>query len=225
MKTILITAVGFAIALTLSQLGQPDTTTKKPGIGKIDSATISAVVPPVNVSAAAAPEKTAPAADPITPVETPQPVAAAAPVDKPWVVTQTVHGVHPDSINNALAVFKGIGLTKEGAAFIVGNYAQESAHAFTDPCVSFGDGGLALGFGQWHPARRVDMPCTVNAQLIWSVDVEMPRDALHNGYVSLSDRLKSNDIADIKNGIKRWERYGYEGNRFLYGQQIYDEIK
>lgn len=146
------------------------------------------------------------------------------PVEK-WAVNHPVGQVAPEHINHALAVYKRMGLSKAGAAYLVGNFAQESPHEFTSPCSHYGDGGAALGFGQWHTARRVDMPCDVTKQLKWAVNVEMPRDAAGNGYASLSDRLRSNDVADIVYGIRQWERYGVEGLRFTYGAQIYNSIK
>ena len=151
-----------------------------------------------------------------------------APVDKPWTVTTVIQGVAPDTINRALAVYNSQGLSKTGAAYIIGNFMQEKRSAFItlDPCGgTLGDGGAAHGFGQWHPARRVDMPCGFDEQLIWAVNVEMPRDAGHNGYANLGDRLKTDNVDDIIYGIKQWERYGHEGSRFQYGAEILANIQ
>lgn len=151
------------------------------------------------------------------------PVVASTPVR--WTATAPVNGVSVASLNNALAIYRDKGLSKTGAAYLIGNFAQESPSAFVDPCLRYGDGGRALGFGQWWPARRADMPCTVNEQLVWAIDVEMPRDARHNGYASLSDRLRTDNVQDITTGLKQWERYGIEGNRYVYGQQLLNQIK
>lgn len=227
MKTILITAVGLVIALSLSHYRQIGADIEESTHSPVASAmatpkTEDKPTVPVEQKPTTVEEEKKPAPEPA-----PQPavVTPAPPVDQPWTVGISLHGVSPESINNALAIYKEMGLSKEGAAYIIGNYIQESPTAFINPCERYGDGGRALGFGQWHPGRRADMPCTVNEQLKWAVSVEMPRDALGNGYRSLSDRLRSNDIGDIVYGIKQWERYGHEGNRFVYGHQIYTAIK
>lgn len=142
-----------------------------------------------------------------------------------WSVSRPVGSVEAKHINAALAIYQELGLSKTGAAYIVGNFVQESPRAFVNPCEQYGDGGQALGFGQWHPGRRADMPCGVREQLIWAYKVEMPRDAAGGGYVALSERLRGNDAAYIMQGIQQWERYGHEGARYQYGQQILAEIQ
>lgn len=152
-----------------------------------------------------------------------------APVeDKPWTVGIAVNGVAPEVINRALAVYKSQGLSKAGASYIIGNFMQEKRSAFVtlDPCGgTLGDGGAAHGFGQWHPARRVDMPCGFDEQLIWALTVEMPRDAAGNGYGCLCDALRADDVSEIIYRIQRWERYGHEGSRFQYGAEILANIQ
>lgn len=201
MKTAIITAFALILALLVSQF--------KPPVPDAHAKTVS-----VNAQSK------------VVKKEIVQPSAAPVPPPVPrWIINMPVNGVSPEKINVALSIYQDMGLTKTGAAFIVGNFLHESPTAFTDPCKQYGDGGLALGFGQWHPGRRVDMPCTVVEQLKWAVATEMPRDARNNGYASLDARLRTDDANDIMRGIRQWERYGIEGKRYYYGQIIFDAIK
>ncbi len=187
-------------------------------------ATITGIVPPAKPTQAETSE--AKVAEKIAQSEE-KPIEAR-PIDLPWEVKTSVAGGHVDKINAAIATYKAQGLTKEGAAYIVGNFLQEKTSAFItgDPCGGLlGDGGLAHGYGQWHPGRRADMPCDSTAQLIWALNVEMPRDAKNNGYGCLCDALRGNDVGLITKRIKQWERYGHEGYRFDYGAQILDQLQ
>lgn len=154
------------------------------------------------------------------PAEPPKPIV--------WAFTSVPRtDVSLEWANAALAFYQQKGLTKTGAAYILGNYMQEMPVAFQygDPChvSGFGDGGDALGFGQWHPGRRYDMPCGFYEQLDWAL-LEMDRDAAGMGYSSLKDALQTDDIALIKDRIKRWERYGVEGRRFSYGDYLLNHL-
>lgn len=173
---------------------------------------------------------------PVEPVKTvtPQPQQPTAPAVEqvkpaapaPWQVSRSPHArVSVVRINTVLAHLQKKGLTKQGAAYLVGNFIAES---YVEPCDRIkGDGGLAWGLAQWHPGRRADMPCDLIAQLDWAIDVEMARDS-KNGkrYPNLRDRLiDPNQTAQgLLLGFKQWERYGIEGNRGKYGAQIHSQL-
>lgn len=157
------------------------------------------------------------------PVPTP-PAPAPAPPEV-WDVASSPHArVSVDQINQMLALFKAKGVTKQGAAYLTGNFIAES---YLLPCAAErGDGGLAWGLAQWHPGRRADMPCELAAQVDWAIDVEMPRDAAAGRYRSLKDVLYDPNAgrADFLQGFKQWERYGVEGNRAVYGDAIMSQL-
>lgn len=156
-----------------------------------------------------------------------KPAVAPAPVPeppkpKPWAIATSPHArVALADINTALAHLQGKGLTKEGAAYLVGNFIGES---YLTPCGQYGDGGQAHGLAQWHPGRRADMPCGLIPQLDWAIDVEMPRDASAGGYGCLCDALRTADIALIKLRTKQWERWGIEGARWQYAASVYSQL-
>lgn len=151
----------------------------------------------------------------------PEPVPEPAPQPVVWAVTKSPHGRVPvDKINTALAHLQKKGLSKEGAAYLVGNFIGES---YLTPCGQYGDGGKAHGFAQWHPTRRHDMPCGFIEQLDWAIDVEMVRDSRGN-YPCACEALKTADIPTIKLRLKQWERWGVEGNRWAYAASVYSQL-
>ncbi len=159
------------------------------------------------------------------PVEIPKPVeqppAPAVPQPQAWAVTESPHKRVPvETINVALAHLQKKGLSKEGAAYLVGNFVGES---YLIPCGQYGDGGKAHGLAQWHPGRRQDMPCGFIEQLDWAIDVEMVRDSKGN-YPCPCEALKTADIGTIKLRLKQWERYGVEGDRWAYAAAIYKQL-
>lgn len=143
------------------------------------------------------------------------------PVPERYAVSSSPHGaVSVDTINLALGVYQDMGMTKQGAAYLVGNFIAESKMI---PCGLYGDGGLAQGLGQWHPSRRQDMPCDLVEQLKWAVNTEMVRDyGGHKLKAWLFDPSASADTISL--GLKQWERYGLEGNRRLYGDKIFNQL-
>lgn len=151
---------------------------------------------------------------------------AEPPKPQPWAISSSPNG-GTELVNKALEHYQNMGMTKQGAAMLIGNYLQEMPEAFTtgDPChkSGYGDGGLALGFAQWHPGRRADMPCGFTEQLTWSVEVEMKRDSggqkLHP---LLFDAAATTHQIDY--GVKAWERYGIKGHRYEYGLKILSQL-
>ena len=156
--------------------------------------------------------------EPAKPAEPPRPT--------PWAAITSPNG-GTDYVNKALAHYQDMGMTKQGAAMLVGNFLQEMPSAFAtgDPCHSSGisDGGLALGFGQWHPGRRTDMPCGFTEQLTWAVNVEMERDG---GGKQLRPLLFDGNATagQIDYGLKLWERYGIKGSRYQFGIDILNQL-
>lgn len=153
-------------------------------------------------------------------------VADSIPVPvKKWQVANSPRPlIGTDNINLALDYYQNMGMSKQGAAYLVGDFLQEKPSAFIDgnPCGGvLGDGGLANGFAQWHPDRRFDMPCQFDAQLNWAVNIEMMRD-MPSLKTALFDPNSS--PATIQYLIQRWERYSFEGDRFYYGANILNQI-
>src|SRR5690606_1164792 len=149
-------------------------------------------------------------------VAIPKPAKPVTPPPKVvWQVSSSPHAkTSVADINTALSHYQDMGMTKQGAAYLIGNFVGES---YLTPCGQYGDGGRAHGLGQWHPGRRADMPCDFKEQLTWAVNTEMVRDtpqlkeALFNPAVG---------IPDIKALIKAWERWGVEGSRWSYADHI-----
>lgn len=146
-----------------------------------------------------------------------------------WAIQNSPNG-GTSYVNKALALYQNMGLTKQGAAMLIGNFLQEKPSAFAtgDPCGGApGDGGLAEGFAQWHPGRRGDMPCGFTEQLKWAVDVEMVRDNERGGGHNLAGLLRtpSSSIGQLDAGIKAWERYGTKGLRYDYGVYILNQLR
>lgn len=136
-----------------------------------------------------------------------------------WAVASSpTSAVSVDQINTALAHFQDMGMSRQGAAYLVGNFMSESN---LTPCGTPGDGGLALGLGQWHPGRRIDMPCGYTEQLTWAVNVEMVRDTPDLRNV-LFDPVA--DSYTIMVYLQKWERWGTLGPRWVYAQAIINQI-
>lgn len=143
-----------------------------------------------------------------------QPIKPAA-----WRVSYSPHSlVTVERINEALGVLQDMGMTKQGAAYTVGNFITES---YLDPDRCTPDGELACGLAQWHPNRRTDMPAGLTAQLKWAVDTEMVRDRPQLR-AALFDPNASVDT--ITTEFYRWERWGVQGARWTYAANVLAQI-
>lgn len=145
------------------------------------------------------------------------------PVEEPtktnWSVKSSPHSRVPvERVNTALAHYQDMGMSKQGAAYLVGNFIGESNLV---PCGNYGDGGKAHGLGQWHPNRRKDMPCDFAEQLTWAVNTEMARDTPGLKEVLFDHNASTTSIKDF---IYRWERYSIQGARWNYAQAIYNQL-
>jgi hypothetical protein len=162
-------------------------------------------------------------------IEQPQPIVIAEPIAlaegivvERWAVEASPHpSVSVEKINEVISILQDNGLTKQGSAYLTGNFIAES-HLI--PCGNYGDGGLAEGLGQWHPNRRYDMPCGLKEQIEWALNVEMPRDA--GSHRNLAEVLKDATASpyELLANIQGYERYGVEGNRKIYGEQILNQL-
>lgn len=187
-------------------------------------------IPQVNYSVAAEQPATAiestQTTTPAEPTPEPTPITAVEPQPEPtpvvparWAVTWVDRAATVEQVNIALAVYQDMGMSKQGAAYLIGNFMQES-HLI--PCADIkGDGGLAWGLGQWHPTRRQDMPCDYVEQLKWAVNVEMVRDT-----PALRDVLfdPNASIETIQVMLHKWERWGTLGLRWQYSNTIYQQL-
>lgn len=129
----------------------------------------------------------------------------------------SVGGANPQKIQQAVDYYLQQGLTRQGAAYLVGNLIQESN---LDPS-AVGDGGQAMGLAQWHPDRRYDMPSDFAGQLAFVLK-EMERDSPDS-----LDTLRRNNasISELTQALKNWERYGVEGSRYEYGAQLLQQLQ
>ena len=162
-------------------------------------------------------------------IEQPQPIVIQEPIAvaqevkiEKWAVETSPHSaVSVERINEVMGILQENGLSKQGTAYLTGNFIAES-HLI--PCGNYGDGGLALGLGQWHPNRRYDMPCGLKEQIEWALNVEMPRDA--GSHRNLAEVLKDATATpyELLANIEGYERYGIEGNRKMYGEQILNQL-
>lgn len=154
----------------------------------------------------------------------PAPVQPEPPKPAPWTVKSSPHGrVSVERINEVLAHLQAKGLTKQGAAYLTGNFIAEN---YLSPDGCDGDGGTACGLGQWRFGRREGMPAELIPQLDWAIDFEMPRDDSRGGNHNMRGLLFDANAtrADLLQGFKGWERYGVEGNRGIYGDAIYAQL-
>lgn len=117
------------------------------------------------------------------------------------------------SVTTAVEFFQYKGLTNEGVAYLVGNFAAESGLRPD----AIGDGGLALGIAQWHPERRVGLPDTLEGQLSWAWSEIQ--------HYPLASAVYGSNVWLIQNGIKGYEGYGVEGNRFEYARELLKELQ
>lgn len=118
-----------------------------------------------------------------------------------------------ESVTTAVEFYQSKGITNVGVAYLVGNFVSESSLRPD----AIGDGGLALGIAQWHPERRVGLPDTLQGQLefAWREIQNYP----------LAGALHGTNEWVLQNGIKRYEGYSVEGNRFVYARELLKELQ
>lgn len=148
-------------------------------------------------------------------------IVEAAPVTT-WTTTVDPSGKgQVEKINIALALYKSMGMTKQGAAMLIANFLSESG---LDPANCRGDGGTACGLGQWRFGRQAGLPTGYEEQLRWAVETEMVRDS--GGHL-LKQHLFNPTATpdDIYLGLSKWERWGIAGDRYTVGTELINHIK
>jgi len=217
MRTIIATVIAVVIALLLHNIQEVELSTVSKPSSTVDQRPARAEVSPV--AKASGKGGTKKATVKIVPRVDETPIADTA--SPSWAVKTSPHPqVSVGAINRMLAHLQKKGLSKQGAAYLTGNFIGES-HLV--PCGNVGDGGQAEGFAQWHPGRRYDMPCGFIEQLDWAIDVEMVRDSA-GSYPCLCEALKTSDTALIMLRLQQWERWGLLGNRWIYATNIYSQL-
>jgi hypothetical protein len=207
-RNLLIAAIGLLLLLPLAKQPPSNKTAIKSRSNKTNLSQIAEAKATLN-GESQAPKKMVEA----------KPEPPAQPPKIYWAVASSPRiNVTPEQINIALAHYQDLGLSKQGAAYLVGNFVGESSLV---PCGVPGDGGLALGLGQWHPNRRFDMPCDYVAQLDWAFNVEMVRErpTLRQALVD-----PSTSAYTIMAEMYGWERWGQLGGRWIYAQNILSQI-
>lgn len=152
--------------------------------------------------------KIVPKAEPV-PTIAPQPVIeASAPKTYPAIGNAT-----SESVTTAIEFYQSKNITNVGVAYLVGNFVAESGLRPD----AVGDHGLALGIAQWHPSRRVGLPDDLQGQLqyAWNEIQHYP----------LASALYSTNEWILQNGIKGYEGYSVEGNRFMYARELLKELQ
>lgn len=147
-----------------------------------------------------------------TPTE-PKKVAQIA----PKAVKQPASTCGVQSPSTIYAILREIGVPRSSAIQLIGSWKHESG---LDPCQKRGDGGIAWGLNSWHPARRYDMPETLREQVIWAVQTEMKRDCA-SCYATI---MAGGDTYAIRNAIQKSTRWGILGNRWLYADQLSNQL-
>ncbi|MDB5184500.1 MAG: tape measure domain protein [Candidatus Saccharibacteria bacterium] len=201
-------------AVPLSPVTQAPTTSAPP----------ATPLAPVTVAPAAPGATPAVPLAPVTPPAAEAPVTPAAPnklagvniaaINKPGGFnSELVQGV----VNHLITVN---GLTPMGAAYMAGNFLQESGLRPE----AVGDHGEAHGIGQWHAPRDTGLPADLMGQLDFAVNVDAP----HSGGAALLKAARDPHAteADFAKGDQAYERYGpgKEGRRVEYGRIIYQQM-
>jgi phage protein D len=140
----------------------------------------------------------------------------------------SLNGVDPAKIKRAVNFYLGKGMSLEGAAYLVGNYIQESS------LNHLANNGLGnIGLAQWDASRRATnggIPLGTNdfvKQMEWAI-AEMVTDSVNSGENhNVREKLNGTNISAITHALSRWERYGgnEEGGRYAYGAQLLEALK
>ncbi len=167
----------------------------------------------------------APESKPTVEAVIPQPAAASP--ETPQVVLNfdaitEKKGVDAQKVRDVIRyMIDRHGLTPKAAAYMTGNFIQESS---LNPSVAPGDNGTAHGLIQWRFERVEGMPKDdLYGQIDFALTVEMPR---HYNGKDLVPLLRDPNVSDetLQREFKDWILWGHEGERFEYAQQILNEL-
>lgn len=159
-----------------------------------------------------------------TPAPEPAPAAPVSPV------SQSADSVNIDAIpavggyyermieDFARFLINRVGLTPRGAAYFIGYGLAESG---LDPNAYNASEG-AEGILQWRGGRRNGMPAgDRNAQAEWGINIES--NTPDGGAPGLDTVLRDPNAttAEVQEVLQDWIRYGHEGSRHVWGDQIF----
>lgn len=127
-----------------------------------------------------------------------------------------INGVDKELIKDVVAyMVNQQGLTVKGASYLTGNFITESG---IDPN---SEGGY---LAQWAGSRLVGVPKGLYEQIDFALNVEMDRDGMASDLDELLRDPKAT-TAQIRDGLKRWERWGIQGQRFEFAETILSAIQ
>jgi len=115
-------------------------------------------------------------------------------------------------------VLRELGLSRTAAIQQVGSWKHESG---LDPCQKRGDGGVAWGLNSWHPGRRADMPENLRDQIVWAIQTELPRDCAECYQIIMSPNA---GVSSVRAAIQKTTRWGVLGNRWIYADQLMNQL-
>lgn len=111
-------------------------------------------------------------------------------------------------------VLRELGMSRTAAIQQLGSWKHESG---LDPCQKRGDSGIAWGLNSWHPGRRADMPENLRDQIVWAINVEMPRDCASCHQTLMNPNIS---VSGARDAIQRSTRWGVQGNRWIYANEF-----
>lgn len=136
--------------------------------------------------------------------------AVETPVAKP---ATNLKGTDEKAIYLMKRLQSELNLTKEQAAGVAGNIAQESGF---DPHGKAGDGGVALGIAQWHPDRRrgIDLTKMSYEDQVSYLIKELQTERTFNAYGGLNKLRQMKTASEAAEFIdKAYERSSGEHRR------------
>ncbi len=201
----------YAQVVDMSELEQEASLPTLPILTTTTSTTVLPDVIPSTATTTVAPTETA-SAPPII-----KPVVKTALSDADCSVEYVKDAPIDRVVYSANYLMENHRLTTLGSSMLVGNFVQETGDLGPS---AVGDGGLARGLGQWHGSRQAGMPSTLEGQMDFAIETEMPR----SGNEELVDLLRDNNatVEEIEHALYHWEIYGVKGNRTGYGLIIND---
>lgn len=167
--------------------------------------------------------------EPAQSAQKPKQANIAPEAKKPAQPAQTKPSVEnkPDTTPNCGAhtakevfdILISIGVPRLAAIEQTGSWKHESGGDFNQ-CQTRGDGGIAHGLNSWHPGRRQDMPLNLAEQIKWAVHTEMPRDCRK----CYDQFMAAESVGSVRSAIQRSTRWGIEGLRWLYADQLNNQL-
>lgn len=135
-------------------------------------------------------------------------------------VLLTLTAIPKKKIEYVFRLSQKAGASRQGAAVLTADFLTEAGF---DP-TAVGDGGHGHGLAMLHDEykRNVGMPTTLEAQIPWLIDVEMPRSG--NSQLARDIRDPNAALEQLKTGVLNWERPGIVGKRFINARKFLSEV-